>query len=650
LVEPTIVVFVAHSPERWMLTVRSALTKTSFPIVIGVLYPVHGATFDSLVEMSDGRLAWGTVGSISELINTTYQSTVGPVIVIDDAISLPDDPFGPALALLKNDLRVASVSFWCNAASWLSFPTRNAPQTRPLDGHDETSITRTLRTLQPRQEPAPVPHAAGPVMVLSGVALRAVGRLEAPASARLDVAIADFSARAAQRGFVNVVDASTFITRSADTAIEPIDDDLRADDLGWLLHRYRHLIGIVPEHRNDGESAFANQHQLARVKSEGLRLLIDGSCFGPHETGTQVACVQTIRSLANHSGVRSVCVTIPGPIPSYAYDVLTLPSVEARTTSNPGAFGIVDVAFRPYQPVEGYDPAPWRDVSMRYVVSMLDVIAYTNGAYFPDGGAWQRYRTSIDATLDVADVVTVISADVRSQMHLHAIAVDDERITVVPLGTEHLGHNSIARYPEELAARGFSARRFALTLGVNYHHKNRDLAIAAHRHLRQRGHDIDLVLAGPAVPFGTSRLAESAERFADPTSESWLHVLPEVHEHERNWLLSHASLAWYPTSAEGFGLPPFEAAAFGVPTVSVGFGPLRELLSGTSEQYPLLARSWSAEDLADVGEALLNDPSAATAHCEAIAASGRQYSWEAHADRLVLSFRRALASPRRRRR
>jgi glycosyltransferase involved in cell wall biosynthesis len=642
----TVVMFVADSPERWLLTVRSALQQTTFPIVVGVLYPIHGSTFDNV---DDDRVSWGGIGSVSELIDRTHAATGGHVIVMNDAVSLPEDPFRTALDWVQADLRVATVSFLGNASGALSFPVRNLAVSRPPDGHHEQSVTRTLRTVLPRQRPAPIPIATGPVVLITSSAFGAVGTFEAPASARFDVAVADFSARASQKGFVNLVDTSTFISRTADTAIQPIDDDMRADDLGWLLHRYRFLIDTLDAHRRSGDSGFAHQHQLARVKTQGIRVLVDGSCFGPHETGTQVASAHTIQALCDHPGISWVGVSLPGPIPAYAASVFAHPKVDARATHDPSVFGVVDIAFRPFQPVEGYDATPWRRHAIRYVVSMLDVIAYSNGSYFPDAGSWTRYRESIDHVIGVADGVTVISSDVRTQMHLHGLAIEDERITVVPLGTEHLGTSSTVRYPEELAVRGFSGRRFAVTLGVNYHHKNRDLAIAAHRELRRQGMDLDLVLAGPAVPFGTSRLAESAQRFQDRGGDSWLHVLPEVHEHERNWLLSHASLAWYPTSAEGFGLPPFEAASFGVPAVSVGFGPISDLAGNPKAgELPLLAPSWTPAALAGVALQLLNDPALSAAHCAALKESGRQYSWASHADRLVTVFRELLAIPRRR--
>ena len=640
----TAVMFVPSSPEQWLLPIRSLLATTDLPIVVGVLYPVHGAVFDDI----DERVTWGPVGSVSELVDATYSSTRGHVVVIDDAVSLPPDPFVTALRWIAEDLRVSTVSFLSNASGPLSFPVRNLTQTRALDGHDEQSLTRTLRSEPPAAQPAPIALATGCVVVLSAAALGAVGRLQAPSSARFDVAVADFSARARGKGFVDLCDTSTFVTRSSDVSIHPVDHHLTADDMGWLLHRHRWLIGFLDDQRADGESAFAAAFDVARVKVLGLRILVDGACFGPHETGTQVATTQTLRALSANPNVAWIGVALPGPIPAYALPVLGHPKVQAMEVQSGdlGKFGPVDIAFRPFQPVPGFDLAAWTQVGHRFVVSILDLIAWNNGSYFPAFEDWDRYRRTIEAVTRAADALTVISADVAGQLRLHSLPVDQDRVHVVPLGTGHLDENAPTRYPAELAARGFSARPFALCLGVNYSHKNRDLAMAAHAELRERGHDLDLVLAGPAVPYGTTRLAESA--FLGP--DSHVHVLPEVAEDERNWLLRHAELVWYPTSAEGFGFLPFEAAAFETPTVAVGFGPIVELAAAgriPGDDVPLMAPNWTPDALADLAERLLGDPSLAQRHQAALVRAGGHYSWDVHAEQLVALFRQVLALPRR---
>ena len=84
------------------------------------------------------------------------------------------------------------------------------------------------------------------------------------------------------------------------------------------------------------------------------------------------------------------------------------------------------------------------------------------------------------------------------------------------------------------------------------------------------------MLAGVAVAEGSSRVLEAIEL----RDASGVVTLPDVTSEERNWLLRHASICLYPTSNEGFGLVPFEAARFGTPTVFTRVGPLAEVLDG----------------------------------------------------------------------
>lgn len=641
----TAAVFVDTHPDRYAFSVRSLLDRTDLDVVVGTLYNVFAAEFASFATSHPGRVTVRPVGSVCELCNAVYAERRTHVVAVTDAVVLPPDPFATAFAWLRDDIRVATVSFLSNAAEFLSFPVRNLPVDRPVDGHDEISITRALRTLSPVAAPAPIMFAVGAVVVLGAGALGAVGELVAPASARFDIAVADFSARARAKGFVDIADTSTFIARPSDVAVHPIADTLTPDDRGWLLHRHQSMVAFLEQERMSGASRFSMAHQVARVKVTGLRILVDGSCFGPNEVGTQVATTHTIRALAGHPDVREVCVVLPGPVPGYAAATLTAPKVHAAPLGAGGlaAFGPVDIAFRPFQPVPGWDLAAWHGVAPRLVISVLDTIAFHNGGYFATSGEWLAYRDTLIAAVRAADAVTVISRDVADQMHLHGFPIDASRVVPIPLGAEHLRADVPTVLPAELLARGFGAGRFALCLGVNYTHKNRELAMDAHELMRARGHDLALVLAGAAVPHGTTRVAEGRRG-----THEHVFVLPEVSSAERNWLLRHASLVWYPSSAEGFGLVPFEAAAFDTPTVAVDFGAVRELAGGSSgDDVPVLATDWTAAALADAGERLLSDPDLARRHAETVRAAGRRYSWTATAGALVELFRTTLANPRR---
>ena len=120
-------------------------------------------------------------------------------------------------------------------------------------------------------------------------------------------------------------------------------------------------------------------------------------------------------------------------------------------------------------------------------------------------------------------------------------------------------------------------------------------------------------------------------------------MIPDVSSAERNWLLQHAELVLYPTSAEGFGLVPHEAAAFGTPTVMVPFGPFAERLP----DLPVAPQDWGVKALADACLQLLSDPAVAQAQVEALELDESKYDWAAAAEGTVRAYQSLLARPSR---
>ena len=179
-----------------------------------------------------------------------------------------------------------------------------------------------------------------------------------------------------------------------------------------------------------------------------------------------------------------------------------------------------------------------------------------------------------------------------------------------------------------------------LVLGANYAHKNRDRAIELLRELNGLGHQLALVLAGAHVPYGSSRVDEDAVW----TPDLPVYVVPDVSSEERNWLLRHAAAVLYLTSAEGFGLVPHEAAAFGTPTVFVPFGPLGERFP----DLPAAPADWSLEELTKAADMLLRDPAVAREQIETIAQDTNRYDWVNTAAGVLDVYRAVLARPSRR--
>lgn len=578
-------------------------------------------------------------GTLATLVNALWRRERSSVLAVWDAVVVPPEFLDPALAIVAADPRVCSVSFFSNASGYLSFPDRNGPRDRPPDGQDEVSVTRKLRTLSPPPAPAPIPVAMGHAVLLSGAALSAAGPLrELPGSA--NDAVADFCLAARRRGFMDVLDPGTFYARPSDIAVEPMRAFVEAEyELPHAIARHPFIIGLIQRERGAASSPFGLAFATARAKAVGVRVLLDGSCLGPQEMGTQVTVLALVRALCARADVSEVGVALAAPVPPYAVETLSLPKVRSFRRAEEMEAWHADIGHRPMQPDSAFDLPAWRRRVDRVLVSILDLIAYQIGSYHPTGEEWLRYREAIWRSAGSVDGVAVISEDVGVQVGIEQLPIDPSRLVVAPYGSDHLTGGERHTVPAELLARGFLAGQFLLALGATYTHKNRDLAVRALGCLRARGHKLSLVLVGAAVPYGSSRTFEDAAAGWD--DDATVFVLPDVTSEERNWLLHHASAVLYPTSAEGFGLVPFEAARFGTPTVFVPFGPLAE----TSGGLPGLPRDWDPEELAASVERLLADPAAAEAQVSATLAAGRSYTWARTADLLVSAYRRLIALP-----
>jgi glycosyltransferase involved in cell wall biosynthesis len=624
-------VFVPERPEQFVGTVRLLAEDYKLPVVVGA--PAH----IRLEELAELAIGCHSCPSAAALVNDVGATARSHILVVTDAVLFPPEFLAPGLAIVTEDLRVATVSFFGNDAGFLSFPQRNSPVGRAPEGQDETTVTRRLRQLMPREAPVPLPAAAGPVVLLSAVALGVVGPLVDSPSGAFGAALTDFCYRGRERGFIDILDPSTFATRPSDISVEPRGgpppSGLSPSDKAWLKQRHRTMHTFLEDEVLRTDSPLGIALGVARVKVEGVSVIVDGSCLGPHEMGTQVTTVALIEALAARGDVREVRVSLPGPVPAYARHLLGSGRVRLGL---PDEMGEADIFHRPFQPNVDFDVGRWRRHAHRVVVSVLDLISFHIGSYSGDAGAWARYRESLRLALRSVDGVVTISHDVRRHLEFERMPVSPERVFVIPCGTEHLSGDESARVPAELAARGFAAGEFLLCLGTNYTHKNRDLAVRMTTELRRRGHDLALVMTGPVVPWGSSRALE-----ARAAPRDGIFVLPEVSSEERNWLVRHAALVLYPTSAEGFGLVPYEAARFGTPTVHVGFGPLREV----GGDLPVVAEDWRPESLADAAEALLGDPALARRQVASCLEVGASYTWARTSEMLTEAYRTILAWP-----
>ena len=216
---------------------------------------------------------------------------------------------------------MATVSFLSNAAGPLSFPYRNHPIYHQVEGLDEDAITAALRAT-PELLPAPIAVATGPAVLLSSYARSAIGPLREGGDVGSAAVVADFSLRGRRRGFIDVVDPSTFCTHAVDDLHEAAQVDPSPADLRWLVERHPVLPPLVEHDRSGRDAPLGLVHAAARAKVMGIRVLVDGSCLGPRALGTQVQTVALIDALARRRDVERVAVNLRTDVPGYAAPTL----------------------------------------------------------------------------------------------------------------------------------------------------------------------------------------------------------------------------------------------------------------------------------------------------------------------------------------
>ncbi|MEF3275431.1 MAG: glycosyltransferase family 4 protein [Chloroflexus sp.] len=191
------------------------------------------------------------------------------------------------------------------------------------------------------------------------------------------------------------------------------------------------------------------------------------------------------------------------------------------------------------------------------------------------GRRW--YRWSLWLAARSAQRLITISTVSRDDLAFH-LRIPRERIVVTPLAAASTFKPQPIDDITNVRLRYDLPRHYVLYVGSNKPHKNIDRLIRAWERvipaLPTRYADTKLVIAGkfdPRYPLPPTLAAERG------LSEQ-VKTLPNVIDTDLPALYSGALLFVFPSSYEGFGLPPLEAMACGTPVVCAYAGSLPEVV------------------------------------------------------------------------
>lgn len=248
----------------------------------------------------------------------------------------------------------------------------------------------------------------------------------------------------------------------------------------------------------------------------------------------------------------------------------------------------------------------------------------------------RRLATIAGRSIERSHRIVAVSEFTKNEIS-SVFGTDPDKIDVVYHGVRNLprdGPPLDAAFPQE----------FLLFAGTFELRKGADVLLSAYRIAREKDPDIPpLVIAGDLGLGGREALDAALGAGLDAASVKLVRRAPDT---VLARLYAGATIFVFPSIYEGFGMPPVEAMAHGVPTVATALSALPEVLGDGAylcEVPPDLARKDQlAEAFAQSILDVVYDDELQRSLAERGRARAARFSWERAAEAVVRSYRRAI--------
>ncbi len=212
-----------------------------------------------------------------------------------------------------------------------------------------------------------------------------------------------------------------------------------------------------------------------------------------------------------------------------------------------------------------------------------------------------------------------------------------DRITAIPLGVSE----SFSSYSQEetsatLIKNNLKHSKYILAVGTLEPRKNLTVAIDAFlllpKELRQQ---YPLVIAG-----SKGWLLEGLEKKINSLiKHGEIRLIGYVHQDELPHVIAGALTLVFPSIYEGFGLPPLEAMACGVPVIASNSSSIPEVVGDTG----ILLNSNDTQGFADAMQSLIEDPQRRAILSQKALERSKQFTWEKCALSTLEVYKKVLA-------
>lgn len=282
--------------------------------------------------------------------------------------------------------------------------------------------------------------------------------------------------------------------------------------------------------------------------------------------------------------------------------------------------GDVDIFHSPHS-----IPIPARKAKL--IVTIHDLFFLKH----PDMVDWnvrKDHKRLTNAYLSKVRKIITVSNNSKKDI-LELLDVNPNIITVIYEGVDNIFRVINDRaYLDNIRKKYKLPHEFILFIGTVSPRKNPNGIIKAISILRKRGlKDIFLIMIGPKG----WRADETFRLISENNLDESVKHLGYVPYEDMPYIYNISRLLVYPSLYEGFGLPPLEAMACGIPVISSNISSMPEILGDSA----LLVDPYNPHEIADSIERLLYDESLRNTFIEKGQERTHLYSWENTAKKVL---------------
>jgi alpha-1,3-rhamnosyl/mannosyltransferase len=218
-----------------------------------------------------------------------------------------------------------------------------------------------------------------------------------------------------------------------------------------------------------------------------------------------------------------------------------------------------------------------------YVLSILDLTMFSHPSYHTRLRRSWLFRKGIAISAKRSHLIIVPSHFVKNEVLRLLKGIKSDRIRVVPLGIRSHFCISRKRESEKFPAQFKHVKPYILFVGSIEPRKNLKFLIAVYKKAIEAQGLIENLLIVGKKDWDYKKIKKLVKKLE---LSNRVYFSGYVDNDILISLYQNAELFIYPSIVEGFGLPPLEAMACGIPTITSDTSSLKENLFGAAELVP----------------------------------------------------------------